>query len=299
MRSTLRAAIFIGGAVAASAVAAQQGPPAAPVRTVEVKPGLAVLYGTGGNVGVAYGPDGTLLVDDQFAPMVPGLQAAVAGLGASPARFVVNTHWHWDHAAGNALFGAAGATIVAHESVRGRIARGGTVMGIPSDPGAPEALPVLTFQQGMSFHLNGDTLDVMYLGGGHTDGDAVVFWREKNVVHMGDLFMKEQGWPFVDVASGGNVEHLLVSLAQVIARIDDATVVIPGHGELADKADLIAFRTMVATGVDRIRALKEAGRTLEEALAAKPVAGLSGRATYVPDDDFVTAVWASLDNHAD
>ncbi len=293
MQALARAALFLTAGFAATAVVAQNIP-AQPVRTVEVKPGIAVLYGVGGNVGVAYGDDGTLLVDDQFAPMVPGLQDAVAELGASPARFVVNTHWHWDHAAGNALFGAAGATILAHESVRDRIAAGGSVMGIVSEPGVPEALPVVTYQQSVTLHLNGDSLDVMYVGGGHTDGDSVVFWREANVAHLGDMFMYEHGWPVIDVESGGNVLTFLAGLDFAIERLNDDTIVIPGHGELASKADVIAFRDMIAAGTHNIAALKEQGLTLEEAVAAKPVEGLSPGNVYVQDDAFVEAVWMSL-----
>lgn len=288
-------ASLVGLGCLALAAQAQQNAPPAEVTVQEVAPGIAVLFGNGGNVGVSYGADGTLLIDDQFEPIASGLQAAVAGLGAEPARFVVNTHWHWDHAGANAIFGAAGATIVAHDSVRGRIAEGGTVMGIVSEPGAPEALPVITYDQGISFHMNGDTIDVLFLGGGHTDGDSVVFWRDANVVHMGDMFMRDLGWPFVDVDSGGDIDNLLASLEQVLSRIDDETVVIPGHGDLARRADLLAFHEMVSNGAAKVATLKRQGLTLEQALAEKPVEGLSNGEGFVPDDDFVRAVWASVD----
>ncbi|MXO58833.1 MBL fold metallo-hydrolase [Altererythrobacter salegens] len=278
--------------------AAQSAPDGTEIRAVEVKPGIAVLYGFGGNIGVSYGPDGTILIDDQVGDLTPKIQAAVASLGASPARFVVNTHWHWDHAMGNENFGKAGATIVAHNNVRPRLIKGGTVTGIVSEPAPHVALPVVTYDHGMTLHVNGDTLDIRFLGGGHTDGDSVVFWRDANVVHMGDLFMHNLGWPFIDIESGGNVEHHLATLAQVISQTDGATVVIPGHGELATRSDLIAFRSMVETGVGRVRVLKDAGKTLQAAIAAKPLAGLSNaEGGFVTDDQFVEAVWKSLDAH--
>src|SRR5690606_20278522 len=135
-------------------------------------------------------------------------------------------------------------------------------------------------------------------GGGHTDGDSVIFWRKANVVHMGDMFMHNAGFPFIDLSSGGNVEHLLTSLARVIAMIDDETVIIPGHGELARRNDLIAFRTMVDTAVDRVRALKEGGSSLDQAKAGKPLAGLNNvSGGFISDDQFVEAIWGSLEAH--
>lgn len=284
--------------IGSSQAAAQSAPEDTEIRAVEIRPGVAVLFGFGGNIGVSYGPDGTVLIDDQVANLTPKIQAAVGNLGAAPARFVVNTHWHWDHAMGNENFGKAGATIVAHDNVRPRLIKGGTVTGITAEPAPAIALPVVTYDHGMTLHVNGDTLDIRFLGGGHTDGDSVVFWRDANVVHMGDLFMHNLGWPFIDIESGGNVEHHLATLAQVISQVDDSAVIIPGHGELATRSDLIAFRTMVATAVERIKALKDAGETLEAATAARPLAGLANaEGGFITDDQFVEAVWHSLDAH--
>lgn len=269
------------------------------ITAVEIAPGIAVLYGNGGNIGVSHGEDGTILIDDQFAELTGKIQQAVADLGASPTRFLVNTHWHFDHAGGNENFGNAGATIVAHDNVRIRLAEGGTVVGNVTPPAPPAALPIITYDQGMTFNANGDTIDLMYLGGGHTDGDTLVFWRDANVVHMGDMFMHQLGWPFVDTGSGGNVQHLLTSLSRAIAMIDEETVVIPGHGELASRADLVAFHAMIAEGVRRIEALREEGISLEEAVARQPVAGLANaEGGFISDDAFVTSVWQSLDSHA-
>lgn len=297
MRRTARAIIFASAALGTSAVLAQQDMADVEITRTIIEPGIAVLYGNGGNIGVSYGPDGTILIDDQFAVLTERIEQAVSDLGADPALFLINTHWHFDHAGGNENFGIAGATIVAHDNVRVRLAEGGTVMGNVTPPSPPEALPVVTYDDGITFNMNGDEIDVMFLGGGHTDGDSVIVWRQSNVVHMGDMFMHNLGWPFIDVESGGNVEHLLNSLGRVIALIDDETVIIPGHGELATRSDLIAFRAMIETGVDRVKALKDQGMSAEETVAAHPVEGLRNAEGFIADDQFVAAVWASLDAH--
>lgn len=267
------------------------------IRAVQIKPGVAVLYGNGGNIGVSYGEDGTILVDDQFAPLTEKIQAAVAELGGTPTRLLVNTHWHFDHSGGNENFGKAGALIFAHENVRVRLAEGGTVAGNVTPPAVPAALPVVTYDDGVTFHVNGDEIEAKFLGGGHTDGDSVIIWKNANVVHTGDMFMHRAGFPFIDLSSGGNVEHLLNSLGSIIAMIDDETVVIPGHGELATRSDLIAFRTMVATAVERVKALKDVGRSLDQIMAAQPLDGLRNADGFISDDQFVEAIWGSLEAH--
>ena len=293
---------LFGGAIALSltgAAIAQQNMDAVDVTAQEIRPGVGVLFGNGGNIGVSHGEDGTLIVDDQFAPLVPKIQAAIAGLGASPVKFLVNTHWHFDHSGGNEPFGQAGAIIVAQTRVRDRLVAGGTVAGNTSPPAPKAALPVVTYDRGISFHLNGDTIDVIHTGGGHTDGDSAIYWHKANVLHTGDLMMHKSGFPFVDLSSGGNVEHLLVSLDQLIAMTDADTVIIPGHGPLATRADLIAWRAMIATAVERVQALKTAGRTLEQARAAKPLAGLSNAPdAFVSEDAFVESIWGSLEAHS-
>lgn len=270
------------------------------IQVVEVRPGVAVLFGRGGNIGVSYGEDGTILVDDQFAPLIPRITAAVAELGAEPVEYVINTHWHFDHTGGNEPLGEAGAIIVAHDNVRARLLTGGTVFGNTAPPAPAAALPVLTYDNGMTIHANGDAIDLMFLGGGHTDGDTVVLWREANVVHLGDLFFHQMGWPFIDVGSGGNAQPLLTSLARVIAMIDEETVVIPGHGPVTNRAGLVAYHAMVDEGIRRIAALRDEGQSLEQIIAAEPLAGLSNgpEQVFISDDAFATAVWHSLEAHS-
>ena len=279
----------------ASPLAAQRGFDDVEITAEEIAPGIAVLFGAGGNIGVSHGDDATVLIDDQFAPLTGKIETAVADLGATPVKYVVNTHWHGDHTGGNENLGKKGATIFAHHNVRERMSteqrRGERV----TPPSPKEALPVVTYDQGFRFHLNGDTIDVQFLGGGHTDGDSVVFWREKNVVHMGDLYFKIPGYPFVDVASGGNVYDLMSSHDLVISMIDSETKVIPGHGPMSNKAELVANRAMIGEAVSRVEALQAQDMSLEQAIASKPLADFDRGEGFVSADAFVTAIWQSID----
>jgi glyoxylase-like metal-dependent hydrolase (beta-lactamase superfamily II) len=280
---------------ASSAAWAQADLEKVEIKAEEIAPGVAVLFGAGGNIGVSYGPDATVLIDDQFAPLSKKIEAAVATLGAAPVKYVVNTHWHYDHTGGNENFGKTGATIFAHDNVRVRMAGGGTIGGTVSPPAPKEALPVVTYSQGMRFNINGDTIALAYLGGGHTDGDSVVMWKEKNVVHMGDLFMTLNSFPFIDRASGGDVYNLMRTIDLVLSTIDGETKVIPGHGPMSDKAGLTAWRAMIGQAVARVEALHKDGKTLEQAVAAKPLADFNREDGFIKGDAFVRAIWASLE----
>lgn len=263
------------------------------IKAEELAPGVAVLFGAGGNIGVSYGEDGTILIDDQFAPLTEKIETAVAELGATPVKYLINTHYHGDHTGGNENFGKKGALIFAQKNVRVRLKNGRTGERA-IDPAPKEALPVVTYDQGLTLNVNGDTVDVMFVGGGHTDGDSVIFWREDNIVHMGDLYFKIPGYPFIDVASGGNVFNAMNSLDTVIRMIDDETKVIPGHGPMSNKAELVAYRAMIGDAVSRIKALRDEGLTLEEAIAADPLAGFNRGEGFISKDSFVTAVWNSM-----
>ena len=264
------------------------------IRTEQVAPGIAVLFGAGGNIGVSHGEDGTVLIDDQFAPLMGKIEAAIANLGASPVKYLVNTHYHGDHTGGNENFGRKGALIFAQENVRTRL-KDGRDEPNPSAPAPKAALPVITYDQGLRLNLNGDTVDIAFLGGGHTDGDSVIFWREDNVVHVGDLYLNIPGYPYVDVRSGGNVFNMMNSLDAVIRMIDDKTVVIPGHGGLSNKAELVAYRAMIGDAVSRVEQLKTECKTLDEAIAAGPLADFQRGEGFINADSFVTAIWRSME----
>ncbi len=280
--------------LAATPLSAQRNFDDVEITAEEVAPGIAVLFGAGGNIGVSHGEDGTVLIDDQFAPLTAKIEAAVAELGAQPVGFVINTHWHGDHTGGNENLGEKGALIFAHHNVRTRLAEGRE--GERPVPPAPDAaLPVVTYGQGVTMHLNGYRTDVMYLGGGHTDGDSVVYWHGANVVHIGDLYFNIPGFPFIDTSSGGNVIDAMNSLDAVIRMIDGETKVIPGHGPMSNKAELVAYRAMIGQAVDRVRDLRSGGNTLDQALAAKPLADFDRGEGFIDADGFVTAIYRSLD----
>ncbi len=265
-------------ALTAGTAVAQVNPDEVTIETVNVAPGIYMLVGNGGNIGVSVGEDGVAIIDDQFGPLVPKIRAAIAKLSPEPVRFVINTHWHGDHTGGNEAFGKAGSIIVAHDNVRRRMAAdqvnsfsGGKVAAAPAD-----ALPVVTFDEAVTLHWNGDELDVMHVPAAHTDGDAIIRFRKANVVHMGDTFFLNL-YPFVDTGSGGSTAGIIKVLDRVLPTVDANTRIIPGHGPLATKADLQAYRDMLSTVHDRVAKLVAAGRSQDEVLAAKPTAEFDAR----------------------
>ncbi len=256
--------------LAPAAAIAQLQPPDTTIRTEQVAPGIYMLIGQGGNIGVSTGPDGTFLIDDQYAPMTPAVLAALHELGAGTPRFVLNTHWHGDHTGGNENLGKAGALIVAHDQVRARMSTNQFISFVqtatPASP--PAALPVVTFSDTVTFYLNGDEIHGSYAPHAHTDGDVIVQFRKANVIHAGDVFFRF--YPFIDISSGGSVSGLLAAVDGILGMADEKTRIIPGHGPLATRADLMEYRQMLAVTSDRIRALIKAGKTVEEVVAAAP-----------------------------
>ncbi len=258
-----------------------------------------MLFGAGGNIGVSYGPDGTVLIDDQYAPLTEKIQAAVTGLGATPVKYLINTHWHGDHSGGNENFGKAGALIFAHDNVRIRLAQGATSgAGTPRarviPPAPPVALPVVTFHDGLSLHLNGDTVRTIHMHDAHTDGDSVVYWKNANVIHMGDLFMNKVSLPFVDLASGGDVRGFVVAADKVLAMTNAETKIIPGHGPMATRADLQAWRDLIADVIGKVEAGIKAKKTLVQIQAMRPAAAYEVKDAFIGGDAFVEAVYKSL-----
>jgi cyclase len=281
-------------AIAAPA-AAQQDLSGVVIRTETAAPGVSVLFGAGGNIAVSHGPDGTIVVDDQFAPLTTRIQAAIAALGAEPAKYLINTHWHGDHTGGNENFGVAGTIIMAQDHVRDRMStqQSGRFASQPPSPAA--ALPVITWHDGIQIHLNGG-IRTMHMPHAHTDGDSVVWFRGANVIHMGDLFMHRFSLPFVDLDSGGNVRGFVTAANRVIDIANDETVIIPGHGPLARKADLIAWRDMIVEVTGVVERERAAGKTLEQIVAMRPAARWDVNPdAFIKGDAFVTAVWRSLE----
>lgn len=269
------------------------------IRTEHLGPGIAVLFGRGGNIGVSYGENGTVLIDDQFAPLTGRIQAAISDLGADPIRFLINTHWHFDHTGGNENFGEVGALIMAHDNVRIRMVEGSS--GRFDVPPAPAvALPVITYHDGIKLHLNGDTVHVVHMHDGHTDGDSIIWWENANIVHMGDLFFNGGSFPFVDLESGGNVRGVIRAATRVIDMTDGETQIIPGHGPMASRANLIAYRDMITAVTSQVESAMADGRSLEDIQAMDLTADYADReGGFISGEQFVDFVHASLGQSED
>lgn len=294
MRLILTGCCLLGTAVP---LAAQARPDSVRVQAVQVAPGVHMLTGRGGNIAVSSGPDGVFLVDDQYAPLTDRIRAAVAGLSDRPIRFVLNTHWHGDHTGGNENLGRGGVLIVAHEKVRQRMSTEQFIARInervPPSPAA--GLPVVTFTDAVTFHLNGEAIHAFRVPPAHTDGDAIVHFPVANVVHLGDIFFNGM-FPFVDASSGGSVAGVIGAVDRVLALTDDGTRVIPGHGALAGRAELQAYRDMLVEARRLVRAAMEGGGTLEAVRAARPLAPLEGRwgRGFINADSFTETLYHEL-----
>lgn len=243
------------------------------IKSVPLREGTHLLTGAGGNMVASAGEDGTFLIDDQYAPLNEKISAALAKLGRMPLRFVINTHWHGDHTGGNEAFGKAGAVIVAHANVRKRMSTEQFIVAferkVPASPAA--ALPVVTFTESVTLHLNGDEVSVIHAANAHTDGDALVKFARANVLHMGDTWF-HGGYPFIDLGSGGSIDGLIAAIDRGLALSDAQTLIVPGHGQVGDRAKLQAYRDTLATARERIATLKAAGRSRDEVVAATPTA---------------------------
>ena len=291
----MRPVILALFALSAAPVAAQQDFSKVEVTAQELAPGVAVLFGAGGNIGVSFGEDGTALIDDQYAPMTEKIQTALVALGATPAKFLVNTHWHGDHSGGNENLGKAGAIIMAHDNVRVRLSAGGTIAGNAVSPAAKAALPVITYADGLKLHLNGEEIRVISVAPAHTDGDSFIHWSKSNVIHMGDLFMLQVSFPFVDTDSGGDVRGFVAAADTVLAIANDQTKIIPGHGAMATKADLQNHRNMIAAVIAKVEAGIKAGQTLEQIKASNPTDGFGVNPKgFISADRFVETVYKNL-----
>lgn len=255
----------------ASVLQAQAGLDTVQIRTQPLATGVYALFGAGGNIGLAVGDDAVFVIDDQFAPLTPKILAAIAALTPKPVRFVVNTHWHFDHTGGNENLGKAGALIVAHDNVRKRMSTEQFIQAINRrEPPSPKvAWPVVTFAEGLTFHLNGDDIRVVHVPNAHTDGDALIHFTTANVLHMGDVF-NMSGLPFVDRSSGGSLHGVIAAAAHALTIVDDRTKIIPGHGRVVGRAELQAWHTMLVALRDRLKADIAAGKTIDQVLAAKP-----------------------------
>ncbi|MXW66213.1 MAG: MBL fold metallo-hydrolase [Gemmatimonadales bacterium] len=255
VRSLFLAALCTG--LFSAPVFAQRDFSAVQIEATHVAGSVWMLVGSGGNIGVSSGPDGVVMVDDQFAPLADKIRDALREVGqsegAAQPQFLINTHFHGDHTGGNVEFGEA-STIVAHTNVRTRLAAGGS----------PDvALPVVTFDDALSIHFNGEEIRAFHIPHGHTDGDALIYFTGSNVLHMGDDFFAGR-FPFVDIDNGGNVEGLASGISQVLDNVPADIRIIPGHGPLSTVDDLRTYHRMITETIAMVRGKIDAGLSSEQ-----------------------------------
>ncbi len=263
------------------------------IKVHPVSGSVYMLEGEGGNIGVSVGEDGIVIVDDEFAPLAPKIKAALKGISDKPIRFVLNTHWHGDHVGGNAQFGAD-APIIAQENVRERMKNGSSIAGQEVPPAKKEALPIVTFNDRATVHLNGEDIRAMHFPSGHTDGDSIIYFTKSDVVHMGDDFVR-YGFPFVDLKSGGSVEGMLAAVDKIIATFPGDTKVIPGHGDLSTVAEMKAYADMLRESLARVRAGIKQGKSLDQLKQEKVMAGLEKwNGDFITTDKWIETLYHDL-----
>ena len=267
------------------------------VEASKVGENLYMLTGQGGNIGVMIGEDGTFMIDDQFAPLSEEILQTIEALGGEAPRFLINTHFHGDHTGGNNNFGRMHAVIVAHTNVRKRLAEGAYIKAFDMtlEPQPHDALPSVTYSQGVDFHLNGDTISVKHIPAAHTDGDSIIHFHNANVLHAGDTFFNGF-FPFIDTDHGGTIVGVIAAVDHMLSLADDETKIIPGHGPLAAKPQLQSYRNMLALAQQRLAPLKAQGLSVDQAVAAQPLQDLDpqwGNAIFTADK-WITIVWDGL-----
>lgn len=265
------------------------------IKATKVAGNVYMLEGSGGNIGVSVGPDGILIVDDQFAPLADKIKATLRTLGDGKLKFVLNTHYHGDHTDGNIAFGPE-ALIIAQENVRKRLSteQVSKFFKRTTPPSPKEALPVVTFDHAVSVFFNGEEIKVIHFPHSHTDGDSIIFFTNSNVIHMGDNFFNPR-FPVVDLEAGGNVVGMTKTVGEVLSKLPAGVKIIPGHGPLSDAEGLKAFHRMLVETTDIVRKKKKAGKTLEQIKKeGLPEEWKSWGEGYIKTDVWLELVYSSL-----
>jgi glyoxylase-like metal-dependent hydrolase (beta-lactamase superfamily II) len=285
--------VIVALLVLASAAASAQTPPTPPIAVEHVAPGIAVLHGRGGNVLAFHGPDGSLLVDDEFEPAAVALATAIDALGPGGVRYVVNTHWHGDHTGANALLAARGAVTIAHHNVRRRMSADQVIRGRAIPPTSEEMRPRLTYDGDITLHFNREAIRIFHPARAHTDGDSIAHLPRANVLAMGDIFFNRM-LPFLDVTAGGSIDGLIAAVNGALNLADERTIIVPGHGAVARRADLVAYRDMLVALRAGVASAMAEGRSLDDIrrlrLADRYVTGLG----WITPDELIEAIHTSL-----
>ena len=288
---------FLAAMLLSAAAFAQQDFSRVQIKAAHVAGNVWMLKGNGGNIAVSAGDDGVAMIDAEFEPLAPKIHAAIAQISPKPIKFLINTHWHFDHVGGNIAF-ADTATIMAQANARARMTKGDTnAFGIKQDPSPPKALPVVTFDQGLSLWWNGEEVKAIHPGPGHTDGDAVIWFTKSNVVHMGDDFVT-YGFPFIDLNSGGSVKGMIAAVQDVLNHVPADAKIIPGHGPLSTVADLRPFLAMLRETSAIVQQGISAGKSLDQ-LKKENVLGAysqkwSPQGAFINTDRFLETLYNDL-----
>ena len=290
--------LLTAGLLYATAAVAQDRFANVTIEAAPVAPNVYLLTGSGGNIGLVVGERHAFLIDDQFEPLAERIAGKVSELTDKPLTFLVNTHWHGDHAGGNRAFANDGVIIVAHENVHQRMSteQVNAFFNRTTPPSPDAALPVVTFTRDMALRLGGQRVEITHVAEAHTDGDAVVFLPDANVMHTGDVFFHGL-YPFIDVDSGGGIRGMVAAVSTMLDMIDGETRIIPGHGPLANRDDLRAYRDFLATAADAIAAHIAEGHSVRETVAARPTADFDATFNangFIDPDRWVAMVYRDL-----
>ncbi len=291
------AASALLASVCGSALAQGQDFSDVEIKPVKVTESIYMLRGAGGNIGLAVGNDGVFMIDDQYAPLTEKILAAIKDITDKPVEFLINTHWHGDHVGGNENINGEGAILVAHENVRVRMSTEQFMKAFDRTvPPSPEAaLPEITFTDSMTFHFNGGDIHVFHVKNAHTDGDAIIHFRNDNVIHMGDTFFNGM-YPFIDVSSGGRIRGMINTAEHVLKIANDETKIIPGHGPLSNVAELREYRDMLTRVYQTILPMIRQQKNKGEVILAKPTEALDEKwgGGFMQPDIFVGIVYDSI-----
>lgn len=264
------------------------------IKTIKLTEQVYMLKGSGGNIGLFIGDDAVFMIDDQFAPLTPKILAAIKKITSKPVTYLLNTHWHGDHTGGNSNMEKEGAIIVAHNNVRKRMSVDQIVRGKTKKAAPENALPVITFSKDMLFHINNDDVFITHTHNAHTDGDAIVYFTNNNVIHMGDTYFQGK-FPYIDIDSGGSINGYIAGIEKAILFSNDTTKIIPGHGNVATKADLKPYLKMLKSLKDKIQEEINNGKSLEDVIANKSITkeyiSFNG---WITEKRIKTAVYNSL-----
>ncbi len=288
-------AIF-GMLLTATSIYAQRDFSKVEIKAEKLSDQIYVLFGSGGNIGVCVGPEGVLMIDDQFAPLSEKIVTAIKDLSDHPVKYLLNTHWHGDHTGGNENFAKKGAFIIAHDNVRKRMSKDHVMKAfdrvVPASPKA--ALPVLTFSENMSLHFNGEKIVAFHVHNAHTDGDALIYFSKSNILHMGDTYFNGR-FPYIDLSTNGSIDGIIKAANQALFIIDEDTKIIPGHGPVSNKKELMAYRDTLMGIRSKVKNAVDQGMSIEEIKAANFLEGLDDWGTgFINGDRFLDILYSDF-----